>query len=103
MRRRDDGDDDSLPVMVPRSVQKLVAGMATTTGFLDDRTGMRARRQADMTERAVLRLYLDRVLPVGYGDWYVFHGKQAARWTAQEGHGGVHRGAAAERMLGISI
>ena len=56
----------------------------------------------DMTERAVLRLYLDRVLPVGYGRMS-FTVSKTARWTAQVGHGGVHRGAAAERMLGISI
>jgi hypothetical protein len=133
MRRRDDGDDDSLPVMVPRNEKALVAiapervrrlrehliealgelrtakrwerlasperpepsGFETRVaraacslckgwccrngdddGFLDDRTMARVRlARPDMTERAVLRLYLDCVPPVGYNDSCIFHGK----------------------------
>jgi hypothetical protein len=67
MRRRDDGDDDSLPVMVPRSENRL----------LDDRTMARVRlTRPEMNERAVLRLYLDLVPPVAYRDSCIFHGKR---------------------------
>ena len=133
MRRRDDGDDDSLPVMVPRSDTGLAAiapervgrlrehlirhyenceqrsigsgwlrpnarnlwlegrvartacslckGWCCRNGdddaFLDDRTMARVRlARPDMNERAVLRLYLDRVPPVAYRDSCIFHGKQ---------------------------
>ena len=45
--------------------------------FLDDRTLARVRlANPDMTERAILRLYLDRVPPVTYRDSCIFHGKQ---------------------------
>jgi hypothetical protein len=45
--------------------------------FLDDRTLARVRiSNPDMTERAILRLYLDRVPPVAYRDSCIFHGKE---------------------------
>jgi hypothetical protein len=45
--------------------------------FLDDRTlaGVRLARP-DITEHALLRLYLDRVPPVAYQDSCIFHGKR---------------------------
>jgi hypothetical protein len=134
MRRRGDGDDDSLPVMVPRSDKVLVPTSASRvrrlrehliealrelqrakhveriasplrpepTGFtkrvartacslckgwccrnggddafLDDRTMARVRlARPDMDERAVLRLYLDRVPTAAYQDSCIYHGKQ---------------------------
>ena len=45
--------------------------------FLDDRTLARVRSaNPDMTERAILRLYLEHVPPVTYRDSCIFHGKQ---------------------------
>ena len=45
--------------------------------FLDDRTLARVRlANPDMTERAILRLYLEHVPPVTYRDSCIFHGKQ---------------------------
>jgi hypothetical protein len=45
--------------------------------FLDDRTLARVRiANPDMTEHAVLRLYLDRVPSVAYRDSCIFHGKK---------------------------
>jgi hypothetical protein len=45
--------------------------------FLDDRTLARVRlARPEMTERAILRLYLDRVPPVGYRDSCIFHSKR---------------------------
>ena len=44
--------------------------------FLDDRTLARVRlAKPDMTERAVLWLYLDRVPLVAYRDSCIYHGK----------------------------
>ena len=45
-------------------------------GFLDDRTLARVRlARPDITERALLRLYLDRVPQVSYRDSCIFHGR----------------------------
>jgi hypothetical protein len=45
--------------------------------FLDDRTLARVRlARPGMTERAVLRLYLERVPPVAYRDSCIFHGSR---------------------------
>ena len=45
--------------------------------FLDDRTLARVRlANPDMTERAILRFYLEHVPPVTYRDSCIFHGKQ---------------------------
>ena len=134
MRRRDTDDDDSLPVMVPRSDMVLVPTSASRvrwlrehliaalrelrmakhqeriatpvrpepTGFaakvartacslckgwccrnggddafLDDRTLARVRlARPAMDERAVLRLYLERVPTVAYQNSCIFHGKR---------------------------
>jgi hypothetical protein len=134
MRRREFGDDDSLPVMVPRSDKALVAispervrrlrehlievlrelrtskhsehsaspmrpeptgfaarvaraacslckGWCCRNGdddaFLDDRTLARVRiARPDLDERAVLRLYLERVPAAVYKDSCIFHGKR---------------------------
>jgi hypothetical protein len=135
MRRRTlSVDDDSLPVMVPRSDKALVATSAVRLrrlrehliktlhdlrmarhsdrfaspvrpeptgfaarvartacalcagwccrngaddGFLDDVTLARVLlARPEITEQAVLRLYLDRVPPVAYRDSCIFHGKQ---------------------------
>jgi hypothetical protein len=130
-RRRDLGDDNSLPVMVPRSDKVLVptpaararrlrehlraalhtmkdpkcfpsplrpepegfaARVASTAcalckgwccrnggddGFLDDRTMARVRTaRPDLDERAVLRLYLERVPAAVYKDSCIFHGNR---------------------------
>jgi hypothetical protein len=46
-------------------------------GFLDDRTMARVRTaRPDMDERAVLRLYIDRVPAAAYKDSCIFHGKR---------------------------
>ena len=129
-----DTDDDSQPVMVPRSDKALVAvspervrrlrehliktlrelrvakhlehvaspmrpeptasrpawrappapcarggavGNGDDDAFLDDRTLARVRLvRPDMTEAAMLRLYLERVPPVGHRESCIFHGKQ---------------------------
>lgn len=134
MRRRDIVDDDSLPVMVPRSDTVLVptsasrvrwlrehlieawqelrkakhperrashlrpepsafaarvartacslckgwcCGNGGNDAFLDDRTMARVRiARPGIDDRAVLRLYLDRVPAVAYRDSCIFHGKQ---------------------------
>jgi hypothetical protein len=134
MLRRDNSDDDSLPVMVPRSEKPLVAvtpervlrlrdhlikefghlrrrkhldrfataerpgpvGFAATVAhaacslckgwccrngdddaFLDDRTLARVGlARPEMKERALLRLYLNRVPTVAYRDSCIFHGKK---------------------------
>jgi hypothetical protein len=45
--------------------------------FLDDRTLARVRlARPGMTERALLRLYLERVPPVAYRDSCIFHGSR---------------------------
>lgn len=45
--------------------------------FLDDRTLARMRlAHPEMTERALLQLYLDRVPPVSYSDSCIFHGRR---------------------------
>ena len=50
--------------------------------FLDDRTLARVRlTRPDITERALLRLYLDRVPAVAYRDSASFMGNEGARWT----------------------
>jgi hypothetical protein len=134
MPRRVRDDDDSLPVMVPRSDKPLVAvspervrrlrehlikklgelrktkhldrfatperpapvGVAAIVArsacslckgwccrngdddaFLDDRTLVRMLlARPEMSERALLRLYLNRVPTVGYRDSCIFHGKK---------------------------
>jgi hypothetical protein len=44
-------------------------------GFLDDRTLARVRlTRPDITDQALLRLYLDHVPPVSYQDSCIFHG-----------------------------
>ena len=134
MPRRGRGDDDNLPVMVPRNDKPLVAvspervqrlrehlikeldylqkrkhfsrfatperpgpiGFAAIVArsacslckgqccknrdddaFLDDRTLARVRlARPELKERALLRLYLDRLPPVAYRDSCIFHGKK---------------------------
>ena len=134
MPRRDQGDDDSLPVMVPRNDKTMIAvspervrrlrehlikelaylqkkkhldrfatperpgpiGFPAVVGhaacslckgscckngdddaFLDDRTLARVRlARPEMKDRAMLRLYLDRVPPMAYRDSCIFHGKK---------------------------
>jgi hypothetical protein len=134
MPRRDLGDDDNLPVMVPRNDKPLVAvspervrrlrehlikelgylqkrthlerfatperpgpigfaaivahsacslckGQCCKNGdddaFLDDRTLARVRiARPEMKDRAMLRLYLNRVPTMAYRDSCIFHGKK---------------------------
>ena len=68
------------PALVARSACSLCKGWCCRNGdddaFLDDRTLARARLdRPDMTERALLHLYLGRVPPVAYRDSCIFHGK----------------------------
>jgi hypothetical protein len=65
---------------VARTACSLCKGWCCRNGdddaFLDDRTLARVRlAKPDMTERAVLRLYLDRVPLVAYRDSCIYHGK----------------------------
>jgi hypothetical protein len=54
--------------------------------FLDDETLARVRlARPDMTERALLQLYLDHVPAVAYRDSCIFHGNEGARWIARSG------------------
>lgn len=66
---------------VARTACSLCAGWCCRNGaddgFLDDVTLARVLLAApDMTERTVLRLYLDRVPSVAYQDSCIFHGKK---------------------------
>jgi hypothetical protein len=66
---------------VARTACSLCKGWCCRNGgndaFLDDRTMARVRiARPDMDERAVLRLYLDRVPAVAYRGSCVFHSKQ---------------------------
>jgi hypothetical protein len=66
---------------VARTACSLCKGWCCRNGdddaFLDDRTLARVRlARPEMDERAVLRLYLDRVPPVAYRDSCIFHGKR---------------------------
>jgi hypothetical protein len=68
------------PAVVARTACALCKGWCCRNGdddaFLDDRTLVRVRlARPEMTERALLRLYLDRVPPAAYGDSCIFHGK----------------------------
>ena len=67
--------------MVARSACSLCKGWCCRNGdddaFLDDRTLARVRlARPEMEDRAMLRLYLDRVPPVAYRDSCIFHGKK---------------------------
>jgi hypothetical protein len=66
---------------VARTACSLCKGWCCRNGdddaFLDDRTLARVRLvRPDMTEAAMLRLYLERVPPVAYRESCIFHGKQ---------------------------
>ena len=65
--------------LVARTACTLCKGWCCKGGeehaYLDERTMARVRRaRPELDARAVLRLYTDRVPPVGYGDSCVFHG-----------------------------
>ena len=50
---------------------------ADDDAFLDDRTLARVRlARPDMTERAMLQLYVERVPTIAYRDSCIFHGKR---------------------------
>jgi hypothetical protein len=66
---------------VARSACSLCKGWCCRNGnddaFIDDRTLARVRvAKPELTERALLRLYLDRVPALAYQDSCIFHGKQ---------------------------
>ena len=53
-------------------------------GYLDERVMARVRQaQPELDARAVMRLYVERVPAAGYAGSCMFHGRQAARWTAR--------------------
>jgi hypothetical protein len=66
---------------VARSACSLCKGQCCRNGdddaFLEDRTLARVRlAMPELKDRAMLRLYLDRVPPVAYRDSCIFHGKK---------------------------
>jgi hypothetical protein len=68
-------------VRVAQTACSLCKGFCCTNGdddaFLDDRTLARVRlARPEMSERALLRLYLGRVPPVAYRDSCIFHGSR---------------------------
>jgi hypothetical protein len=68
-------------VRVAQTACSLCKGFCCRNGaddaFIDDRTLARVRlANADMTERALLKLYLDRVPSASYRDSCIFHGSR---------------------------
>ena len=68
------------PARVAKTACSMCKGWCCRNGgddaFLDDRTLARVRlAQPDLTEHALLHLYLNRLPPVAYRDSCIFHGE----------------------------